>query len=144
MLCEECENGLDVGKAKTPDALSGACHGIPCLHPCALDYYPGLIRSISSPTPVALLTLVKSLKRDRHEYGGPAAWVSAVVERYHQYAPDQNLFTVIENNELTSAAIKQAELSGASGYLVAIKPIDQSWKAVGAQEPGGRSEHVHP
>jgi hypothetical protein len=133
IVCGECENGLDVGRAVNPDAKSGACNGIPCLHPCSLDYYPGLLRSLAGPRPIGLLTLYKTLKRDRPEYGGEAAWIGASVERVHQYAPDQRVLTVLEGWNATEAQrraqIAQARAGGASGYVMALSAVDQSWSA---------------
>jgi hypothetical protein len=133
VLVGECENGLDVGKAANPDATSGACHGIPCLHPCSLDYYPGLLRALSGPKPVALFTPYKLFRRNRPEYGGEAAWVAASVERMLQYAPGQQPIAVLQGWDTTDAERKaqvhQARSAGA-GYLMAMTPVDQSWEAV--------------
>jgi hypothetical protein len=147
VLCEECENGLDVGAAHNPDALSGACHGIPCLHPCSLDYYPGLLHAIAGPSPIGLLTPYKAFKRDRWEYGGEAAWVGAAVGRVHQIVPGQSVWTVLEGWDTDAkqqeAQQQQAERGGASGTLTALIPIDQSARPIAVSSLPEHPSHSH-
>lgn len=146
ILCEECENGLDVGSAHNPDVVSGVCHGIHCSNPCGMEYYPGLLRAMAGSKPVGLMTLYKTLRRDRPEYGGEAAWVGAAVGRVQQYAPEQPVIAVLEGWNTTKAQrdaqVRSATKAGA-GYLLAMKEIDQSWKTVAPVRTGGGSESGH-
>lgn len=147
-LCEECENGLEVGGVASPDGgATGACHGIPCSHPCSLDYYPGLVNSMAPFENRALLTLYKLYKKDDIRFGSEAGWVAGALGRYRQIAPNQPLTAVLQgwdvSQEQRAAQIEQAVKGGATGILMAFKPINQSWKAV---EVSGNATRltVHP
>jgi hypothetical protein len=132
VLCEECENGIDVGPAPNPD-LHGACHDIPCAHPCSLDYYPGLLRALAGPRPIGLLSFHRLFRRTGPEYGGEASWITHIIRRVHQTAADQPVIAVLEgwNASPTQRAIQKQRAmgGGASGYLMALTDVKQSWEA---------------
>jgi hypothetical protein len=72
ILCPECERGVTIDGVEDPDGPAGTdlCQGIPCVRPCALDYWPRLLSAFRSETPmVGLLTLTEALGKDHAIYG---------------------------------------------------------------------------
>ena len=132
VLCEECENGIDVGPAVNPD-LAGPCHGIPCAHPCSLDYYPGLLKAMAGPRPVGLMAFYKLFRRDKSIYGGEAAWITAIVQRVQNIVPTQPVIAILQgwggNSAQRNLQIRRCIEGGASGYLMAMTTVNQSWEA---------------
>ena len=132
VLCEECENGIDVGPAADPD-LDGACHGVPCAHPCSLDYYPGLLRALSGPSPIGLLAFYRLFRRNTPEYGAEAGWITGIVRRVHQTVPEQPVIAILQGwsgSRAQQAVQKQRALEGgAAGYLMALTYVKESWEA---------------
>lgn len=134
IICGECEVGITMGGVDSPDELRGTCRGIPCSRPCALVYWPGLVRSLAAqggPERVGLLTPYKLFDRDTPLYGETAAWVGASVAHYREYDPAANLFAVVQGWEVTSDEladqIEQAAANGVAGTLVLEEPLEQSW-----------------
>ncbi len=137
VLCEECENGIDVGPAANPD-LTGPCHEIPCAHPCSLDYYPGLLRALSGSRPIGLLSFYRLFRRSGSEYGAEASWIAHILRRVHQSAPTQPVIAVLQgwSGSRAQRAIQnqRALEGGAGGYLMAMTYVKQSWWAVRATQ----------
>ena len=132
VLCEECENGIDVGPASNPDLL-GPCHNVPCAHPCSLDYYPGLLRAFAGARPMCLLAFYRLFGRNNPEYGGEAAWITGILQRVHQTVLAQPIIAVLQGwsgSQAQRALQKQRALEGgATGYLMALVYVKQSWEA---------------
>jgi hypothetical protein len=66
ILCAECERGVCVGGVDDPDGPEGTdlCQGVPCVRPCALDFWPRLLEAFRAETPsVGLLLLRAALEK---------------------------------------------------------------------------------
>ncbi len=66
ILCAECERGVCIGGVDDPDGPEGTdlCQGIPCVRPCALDFWPRLLDAFRLETPsVGLLLLQSALEK---------------------------------------------------------------------------------
>lgn len=135
IICGECEIGVTMGGVESPDAQMGTCRGIACSRPCALVYWPGMVRAFSGevggPLSVGLLTPYKLFGRDVPLYGGTAAWVGASVAHYREIDPTASVLAVVQGWNVTpdelAAQIEQAATCGATGVLVLEEPLDQSW-----------------
>lgn len=146
VICPECEMGVTIGKTERPDVTLSSCRSIHCSRPCALEYFPGLAKTLESQPRVGLLALYKLFGRDVPLYGETAAWVRGVVKHYLTLAPKTNLFAVLQGWDVTAAErlaqIRQAKAGGARGILMSEMPIDQSWKPV--EPPAGYEPIVPP
>jgi hypothetical protein len=62
ILCAECERGVCVGGIDDPDGPEGTdlCQGIPCVRPCALDFWPRLLEAFRAETGSVGLLLLKT------------------------------------------------------------------------------------
>ena len=72
VLCPECERGIILDGVDDPDGSLGTnlCQGIPCVRPCALDYWPRLLAAFRAETSqIALLLLTRALEKDHPIYG---------------------------------------------------------------------------
>jgi hypothetical protein len=135
VICGECEIGVTMGGVESPDERRGTCRGIPCSRPCALVYWPGLVRSLAAergrPSAVGLLTPYRLFDRDTPLYGGTAAWVGASAAHYREYDPNASLIAVVQGWDVTqdelAAQKEQAIRNGAAGLLVLEEPLEQSW-----------------
>jgi hypothetical protein len=134
VLCPECERGVRVGAAESPEDSTGYCRDINCSDPCALFYYPGLVRALARLDSVALLCAYKELRRDLPMYGGPAGWVAGNVGRYLEHGPKRGLIAVLQgwgvSDEELSAQVRQAAGAGADSYLISTVRLDQSYSPV--------------
>ena len=135
IICGECEIGVTMGTVESPDEQRGTCRGIACSRPCALVYWPGLVRSLAleqnGPSAVGLLTPYKLFDRDVPLYGPTAAWVGASLSHYQEYDPNANLIAVVQGWDVTpeelGAQLEQAATHGAGGVLILEEPLEQSW-----------------
>ena len=124
-----------MGAVESPDEQRGTCRGIACSRPCALVYWPGLVRSLAleqnGPSSVGLLTPYKLFDRDVPLYGPTAAWVGASLSHYQEYDPNANLIAVVQGWDVTpeelGAQLEQAATHGAGGVLILEEPLEQSW-----------------
>ena len=96
----------------------------------------------------ALLTLYKLYNKEDVRFGSEAGWVAGALGRYRQIAPNQPLTAVLQgwdvSQEQRAAQIEQAVKGGATGILMAFKPINQSWKAIAVAESATRlTAHSH-
>jgi hypothetical protein len=135
IICEECETGITMDGIESPDDVLGECHGVPC-RPCSTDYYPRLIDSLRDEPRVGLLSFYKLWRRNVPLWGPEAGWVGAVLRRYHERDPAQQLISVLQGWDVTdaelAAQIAQSRAGGSAGTLVCGSMIDQSFWPVEA------------
>jgi hypothetical protein len=84
VLCAECERGIRLGDVEDPDGPAGTdlCRGITCSRPCALDYWPALLRAFrEEQIETGLLLATEALGRNHPVYGPPRAWA----KKAHQH-----------------------------------------------------------
>ena len=77
VLCPECERGIDLSGAEDPDGPHGTnlCRGIPCVRPCALDFWPSLLAAFRNATEeIGLLLATEALEKNHPVYGAPRSW----------------------------------------------------------------------
>jgi len=77
VLVPECERGFRLGHVEDPDGPEGTnlCQGIPCHHPCALDYFPKLLGAFRAEFDrVAIFLSASVLEKDHPVFGEPGAW----------------------------------------------------------------------
>lgn len=135
IICGECEIGVTMGGVESPDEQRGTCRGIACSRPCALVYWPGLVRSLATanggPNQVGLLTPYRLFDRDTPLYGATGAWVGASVAHYREYDPEAKIVAVVQGWEVTpgehAEQIEQAARGGATAILTLEEPLEQSW-----------------
>jgi hypothetical protein len=138
ILCGECEIGISMNGVESPDEQLGTCRGIPCSRPCALVYWPKMVRAFAEAEGGAqwkgLLTPYKLFGRDVPLYGDTAAWVGASIAHYREVEPTANLIAVVQGwdvePEEVTAQFEQALGQGAGGVLVLDEPLDQSWTPI--------------
>jgi hypothetical protein len=85
VLCPECERGISMDGVDDPDGPHGTdlCMGIPCVRPCALDYWPGLLKAFrGEEVSVGLLLMTEALGKDHPVYGEPRAWAKRAHAHY--------------------------------------------------------------
>lgn len=136
ILCGECELGIQMGPAFSPDDALGSCNGIRCGDVCASTYWPGMVRAFArernGPDRIGLLTPYKLFGRDASLYGETAGWVAASLAHYRSIDPSARLTAVIQGwdvdaGEIEAQRIRAAE-GGAGGLLVMEEPLDQSYR----------------
>jgi hypothetical protein len=131
VICPECERGVAVGEAFSPEDQTGYCHSVSCADPCALFYYPGLLRALAGLESVGLLCAYKALGRDVPLYGEQAAWIGANINRYAEHAPRQSVIAVLQGWDVSEdeirAQTKQAASAGASKIILSKLALDQSY-----------------
>jgi len=131
VICSECEIGVTIGGLANPDLMTGHCHGITCGNPCGGVYYPGLVRALAGQPLVGLLSFYRLFGRDRALYGDEAAWCAAIFDGYRQQNPTGAVVALVQGwnlpTEFIAAQTEQARRGGASGELIALFPVDQSW-----------------
>lgn len=84
VLCPECERGITISGVEDPDGPGGTdlCQGIPCMRPCALDYWPRLLQSFRREAKkVGLLLAAESLGKAHPAYG-PEGWPELAHRHY--------------------------------------------------------------
>jgi hypothetical protein len=131
VLCPECERGVTVGGADDPDGPDGTdlCQGVTCSRPCALDYWPALLRAFRGPTPeIGLLLLTTAFGKDHPVHGSPRAWA---VSAHRHYGAD--LIPCIEPDDadrfdcaallLTDAPQDCRPVPPPPGYVAEVPPI---------------------
>ena len=129
LLCPECERGVCVDSVEDPDGPDGTdlCQGIPCVRPCALDYWPRLLDVFRAHCPrIGLLALTEALGK-AHPVYGQKGWA----QRAHQhYGTD--LLPVVELRDaarftdcLIATAAPQScwPVEPPEGYVPNIPPI---------------------
>jgi hypothetical protein len=92
ILCPECERGIVLDGVDDPDGPDGTnlCQGIPCVRPCALDYWVRLLSAFREATPtVGLLLLTRALEKDHPVYG-EIGWA----KRAHRHYGEDLLATI--------------------------------------------------
>lgn len=135
ILCGECEIGIPMGAAFSPDGVLNNCRGIDCSNVCSLHYWPAMVRAFApergGPSAVGLLTPYKLFGRDLSLYGSTAAWVQASLTHYHSCEPTARLTAVIQGWEVTAEELEaqtaQAVAGHADGLLILEEPLDQSY-----------------
>jgi hypothetical protein len=136
VVCPECERGVTVGEVFSPEDQTGYCKSVDCSDPCALYYYPGLLRALAGLERVGLLCAYKALGRDLPLYGGQAAWVGANISRYAEHAPRENLVAVLQGWDVSEEEVRAqkdaAASAGASSLILSRLPLDQSYWPVPA------------
>ncbi len=136
ILCGECEIGITMGAAFSPDTELGNCRGILCSSVCSLHYWPAMVRAFSperdGPASVGMLTPYRLFDRDLPLYGPPAAWIQASLAHYHACEPTARLTAVIQGWNVTAEEIEaqtaQAIAGAADGLLILEEPLDQSYR----------------
>jgi hypothetical protein len=88
ILWPECERGVTVDTIDDPDGPDGTdlCQGIPCVRPCALDYFPNLLAAFRAARgeggDIGLLALTDALGKNHPVFGEPRAWARRVQRHY--------------------------------------------------------------
>lgn len=130
VLVPECERGFRLGHVEDPDGPEGTnlCQGIPCQHPCALDYFPRLLAAFREEFGrVAIMLSVSVLEKGYAVFGEPGAW-SALAHRH--YGTD--LIPVVDPREaarfktpavITGYDFEFAPMSPPPGFSPTIPPI---------------------
>ena len=135
----ECE-AEDLPAAKRPPGGwgTGLCGTVPCFDFCRARFaeqWADLQKDRTGPT--ALLALHREFRRDRPEYGGPAAWVGRTVEYCEKLEPKPaggpgRLWLVVQGYDVplaeAAAARAAAVRLGAGAVVVARARIDQSYE----------------
>ena len=129
ILCPECERGIVLDGVDDPDGPAGTnlCQGIPCVRPCALDYWPRLLAAFRAEVPtVGLLALTQALQKNHPVYGEPG-WA---LRAHRHYGTD--LLPCVEPGDahkFTHCLIATSALQDCwpvvppEGYVAAIPPI---------------------
>ena len=129
ILCPECERGIVVDGVDDPDGPAGTnlCQGIPCVRPCALDYWPRLLEAFRAETKtVGLLALTEALQKKHAVYGEPG-WA---LRAHRHYGTD--LLACVEPADApkfehcliaTAAPQNCWPVIPPEGYVAAIPPI---------------------
>lgn len=129
VLCPECERGVALSGVEDPDGPGGTdlCQGIPCVRPCALDYWPRLLQSFRRESRrVGLLLAAESLKKDHPVYG-PVGWPKLAHRHY-----GSDLIPCVEREDgssfeecliLMDAPQDCWPVEPPEGYLPALPPI---------------------
>lgn len=84
ILCPECERGITLDGVADPDGPEGTnlCQGIPCVRPCALDYFPALSQAFRHETQTGLLLMSDALGKNHPIFGEPRAWAKRSHRHY--------------------------------------------------------------
>jgi hypothetical protein len=85
VLCPECERGISVDGVEDPDGPHGTdlCQGIPCVRPCALDYWPRLLESFKGEGILSgLLLMTRAFGKNHSVYGPPRSWAKRACHHY--------------------------------------------------------------
>ncbi|MBI3469152.1 MAG: hypothetical protein HY000_39610 [Planctomycetes bacterium] len=128
----ECESH-DVAK----DAL---CAGVGCYKGICWKAYSRQLRHVAEHSPViGALLLYKEFGQDTPTFSQRAGWVGHALRSFQIMPPEnggqavepQRLLAVLQGWDVSTddlaAQQKQAEMAGASGWVVAFSRIDQSW-----------------
>jgi hypothetical protein len=130
ILCPECERGIVLDGVDDPDGPAGTnlCQGIPCVRPCALDYWVRLLAAFRTATPrVGLLLLTRALEKDHSVYG-EIGWA----KRAHRHYGEGLLATIepedaekFEGDALlcTDAPQTAYPLAPPEGFVPKLPPI---------------------
>ncbi len=85
VLCPECERGISVDGVDDPDGPTGTdlCQGIPCVSPCAKEYWSSLLAAFRRECPaISLLLLTEASGKNHPIFGEPRAWASRAHRHY--------------------------------------------------------------
>ena len=117
------------------------CAGVGCYEGlCWKEFVRQLTPLAERSEPIALLLPFREFERDLPIYPDRAGWIREAVElmqtqpRRHRGTPvpPERLITVLQGWDVTHrevmAQIAQSQLAGASGFIVSLVPIDQSWE----------------
>jgi hypothetical protein len=135
----ECESE-DLPAAKRPPGSwgTGLCGSVPCFDYCRdrfAEQWAAMQKDRIGPT--ALLALHREFQRDRCDYGGPAAWVSHVVDYCEKQAgptmvPRQRLWLVVQGYDVDAAEAAASRAvamqAGVGAVVVARARLDQSYE----------------
>jgi hypothetical protein len=121
-------------------AKDGLCAGVGCFKGICWKAYCRQLAPVAEQSPrLGALLLYKEFQRDLSEYGEPAGWISWGVKSFQAMPKREGtrpieakrLIPILQGWDVTdkelAAQIAQAKSSGASGYVVALSKIDQSW-----------------
>jgi hypothetical protein len=89
---------------------------------------------------VGLLSFYKLWRRNVPLWGEEAAWVGAVLRRYQERDPRQQLLSVLQGFDVSpaelEAQIRQSRAAGSAGHVVIASPLDQSFRPVDRSATG--------
>jgi hypothetical protein len=135
----ECEVE-DMPAAKRPAGSwgTGLCGTVPCFDYCRARFaeqWAALQKDRAGPT--AILALHREFRRDRPEYGEPAAWVGRTVDYCQKQkgaatVSPHRLWVVVQGYDVpaeeTIAARKAAAQTGAGAIIIARARLDQTYE----------------
>lgn len=123
--------------------IDGPCAGVGCFKGICWKALTQQLDPLSESSPIiGINNLYQALERNLERYGPPGSWAQFSIQSFHSMPPlrggrgipPQRIISLLQGFDVPQEAVltqlSSVQASRAAGYLLALTPVEQSWKPV--------------